>query len=86
MSKKNRVAQPKKTTFIYTSVCCGQPAHKPPVQRSKEDKAENKFSTCSLGHWKCSVCEKNCKVTRSKYKEDTNGTDAGTTNTGTAAN
>ena len=67
-----------KSKFIYTSNCCNQPAHKPPVSRSPEDFKENKFSQCGLGKWRCGQCEKLCKVKRSKVQED-NGTDSRTT-------
>ena len=57
-------------TFSYTSVCCGKPARKEPYVRSKEDRKENKFSECGLGHWHCSQCEKNCKVRRTKVQKE----------------
>jgi len=56
--------------FQYTSVCCGKPAKKDPCSRSKEDRKENKFSECGLGHWHCSQCEKNCKVRRTKVQKE----------------
>jgi hypothetical protein len=55
--------------FNYTSVCCKEPAKKPPVERAPSDITENKFSECGLGKWQCTKCGKNCKVTRSKVKE-----------------
>ena len=76
MSKKNKnskvvLAVRVKNVFIYTSVCCSAPAKKPPVERSASDRAENKFSECTLGKWHCTKCAKNCKVTRNKAKEST---------------
>lgn len=73
MSKNRKSTIKKDTTFIYTSVCCNKPANKPPVQRKPEDLKENKWSECSLGKWHCSGCGKNCKVKRSKAKEESNG-------------
>ena len=59
--------------FNYTSECCGKPGRKPPVERNPADKAENKFSECALGSWRCSQCEKPCKVKRSRVKEEKDG-------------
>ncbi len=67
--KKNRNIIPLNVTFNYTSICCNEKATKPPVVRSKEDRAEGKFSECGLGCWHCTKCGKNCKVKRSRKQE-----------------
>lgn len=54
-------------------MCCESSATKPPVMRSKEDKKEGKMSECSLGHWTCKNCGKNCKVKRSKPVKEEHG-------------
>jgi hypothetical protein len=71
MSKKKKVQKqiPHARVFNYTSICCNQPARKPPVQRADVDIAEGKYSECGLGHWTCSQCEKSCKVKRTRIKE-----------------
>ena len=68
MSKKKKVQVQKATdaVFVYTSKCCEAPARKPPVQRSADDRKENKFSECTLGKWHCTNCGKSAKVSRSK--------------------
>ncbi len=60
---------PRTRVFNYTSVCCNEPAKKPPVQRSGEDLAANEYSQCGLGKWECTKCGKNAKVKRSRIKE-----------------
>jgi len=85
MSKKKKVqkSKPAGAVFVYTSECCKAPARKPAVQRSPEDRKENKFSECTLGHWRCSQCGKPAKVTRSKPNKET-ATDGGPNGTAEA--
>jgi len=83
-NKKKKHVKPQVAAFVYTSVCCGARANKEAVRRKPEDIKENKFSECSLGHWHCGQCGNNCKVTRSRVKEENHG-DSGTgTETNTA--
>lgn len=56
------------SVFNYTSVCCQEPANKPPCERAKDDRKEGKPSQSPLGTWKCTRCKKTCKVTRSLRK------------------
>ena len=72
----------RKQSFVYTSVCCKKVAKKPPVERSAEDRAANEYSQCGLGMWKCTQCEKHCKVTRSRKEEskETDGTNTDSPN------
>ena len=72
-NKKNSKSVPKlgvSKVFVYTSVCCNEPAQKPALVRTEE-------ATGTLGHWRCGKCSKGCKVKRSKAKES-NGTTEGT--------
>ena len=71
--KKNSNNHPTVGKFNYTSVCCNEKATKPPVVRSKEDKAEGKFSECGLGCWRCTKCGDRCKVRRSRKQEGNDG-------------
>jgi|WetSurMetagenome_2_1015567.scaffolds.fasta_scaffold603063_2 hypothetical protein len=69
MSKKKKSVKGNKVAgavFVYTSVCCGKPAKKPALVWTPEDRAARKYSEGSLGHWRCSNCERPCKVTRSR--------------------
>jgi hypothetical protein len=68
MSKKKKDHKPREAgvVFNYTSKCC-------------EDRKENKFSECNLGHWRCTKCGKGCKVSRTKVKEPDGGTGIETT-------
>lgn len=52
--------------FSYTSLCCAEPATKPPCERAKDDRKEGKPSQSPLGKWKCTRCRKTCKVSRTK--------------------
>lgn len=73
MSRKKKKVVVQKKTFEYNSECCNAPAKKPPVERSSADRKENKYSECGLGHWHCTKCGKNCKVKRSRVKEEAVG-------------
>lgn len=58
-----------KPVFSYTSDCHSAPASKRPCLVDDGTKFEdrNKLEH-SLGTWKCSICRKTCKVSRSKNK------------------
>lgn len=60
----------KDAVFTYTSTCCGEAATKPPCVTDKELRREGKSSESSLGHWRCAVCKKACKVSRSRRKDE----------------
>lgn len=86
-NKKGKKKLPKvalKIVFNYTSVCCGEPGKKPTVRRSEEDRAENKFSECGLGTWRCTKCGKKCKVKRSKSNPDKESDGAATADSTTS--
>jgi len=57
----------------YTSVCCGAPAIKPKAgekQVAKDpESGKMKSEPKGLGHWRCNLCKKPCKVTVGKPKE-----------------
>lgn len=59
-----------KKVFNYMSVCCKEPATKPALVRTEEADGH-------LGHWRCTKCHRNCKVTRSKVKDNIEVTDDG---------
>jgi hypothetical protein len=54
----------------YTSVCCSAPARKPRAGAKEAGKdpetGKIKDQVKGLGHWRCSLCSKNCKVTVGK--------------------
>lgn len=60
----------KKPAFLYTSVCCQEPATKPPCERTQESKEANEFSQSNLGSWSCTRCKRPCAVTRTKTKSE----------------
>lgn len=71
MSKKKKIVKSKKVAgavFVYTSVCCGKAAKKPALVATPEKEG-------TLGHWRCTNCERPCKVTRSRVKEEVQGID-----------
>ncbi len=72
MSKKYKKVAPNVVksgpVFNYTSECCSKPGKKSPCERSKADREASKFSESPLGSWRCSQCEKPCKVKRSRVK------------------
>ena len=73
-NKKNSKSVPKlgvSKVFVYTSVCCNEPAQKPALVRTEE-------AAGTLGHWRCGKCSKGCKVKRNKAKEkdDPSGVDS----------
>ena len=59
--------------FSYPCDCHGVPANKPPcaIDKASEFKDRNKLEH-SLGTWNCSITRKACKVSRTKYKEESN--------------
>lgn len=71
-TKQPQIKEQAAPIYTYTSKCCEAPATKPPCERSREDRRENKFSRAGLGHWRCTKCAAGCKVKRSKAtpKED----------------
>ena len=66
MKNKKAVKVKQTVVFRYTSVCCDAPGKKPALVRTSEDRAANRYSEGSLGHWRCSKCERSCKVKRSR--------------------
>jgi len=59
----------KSPTRAYTSVCCSAPAQKPRCGKveSMQDAETKRLKEVSkgLGKWRCSACNKPCKVTSS---------------------
>lgn len=71
MNKRNaKPAKVKDAVFTYNSTCCSEAATKPPCVTDKELRKAGKPSEATLGHWRCSVCKKSCKVTRSLRKAE----------------
>jgi len=56
------MSKSKNPVNLYISVCCNVQADKEPCERSKEDKAEDKFDEATLGTWHCPRCSRKCKV------------------------
>jgi hypothetical protein len=67
---------PKDAAFIYTSMCCSNPAKKPALRSVANfispnlgNVPETDDQTEGLGGWRCSACGKPCKVARTKNLE-----------------
>ena len=77
MSKKNRnvpkTVNMKDAAFAYSSTCCQSIAEKPACSVPQNAKIGTYLGAIppddrqvGLGSWRCSVCKKSCKVTRTK--------------------
>lgn len=68
-----RIVNVRDAAFAYLSVCCSAVAEKPACAMEKgqivgEFLGSKPAGEGSLGHFRCSVCRKNCKVTRTNKK------------------
>ena len=62
-NKKTKRVNVVDAVFNYTSVCCSKPAKKQALTKTEEAQG-------TLGHWRCTNCERPTKVTRSKATVD----------------